>query len=69
MVRRNAGGKWMAYLTWLTIEVGIEDPTDDQTRRFYRRRQGEKAGNDGWEPPSDPDSRITRMTDGSADLA
>ena len=69
IVRRDGGATWKAYLTRLAKEAGIEDPTDDQLRQFDRTRNGKKTSNDDWESPSDPDSRITKMKDGTTGLA
>jgi len=69
IVRRDGGASWKTYLTKLAKEAGIEDPTDDQLRRFDRRRKGKKTSNDDWESPSDPDARITKMKDGTTGFA
>jgi transposase len=69
IVRRDGGGTWKAYLTKLANEAGIKDPTDDQLRQFDRKRKGKKTSNDDWQSPSDPDARITKMKDGTTDLA
>lgn len=69
IVRRDGGATWKAYLTKLAKEAGIENPTDDQLRQFDRKRKGKKTSNDDWQSPSDPDARITKMKDGTTDLA
>ncbi len=38
-------------------------------KRFDKARQGKKVSNTDWESPADPDSRITRMKDGTTHLA
>ncbi len=38
-------------------------------KRFDKARQGKKVSNTDWESPADPDSRITKMKDGTTHLA
>lgn len=64
MVRRASGEDWKAYLRRLAKAEGIEDPSDDELRRFDRKREDKKVSNREWKSPSDPDSRIMRMKDG-----
>jgi hypothetical protein len=45
------------------------DPTDEEVRRFDKRRKNKKVSNDEWVSPSDPESRITQMKDGRTHLA
>lgn len=40
---------------------GIEDPSDEDLRRYDRKRKDKKVSNQEWESPTDHDSRITRM--------
>jgi transposase len=69
IVRRDGGDTWKQYLTKLAKEAGIEDPTDAELRRFDRKRKGKKTSNDDWKSPTDPDSRIVKMKDGTTHLA
>ena len=70
IVRRDTGDDWKAYLRKLMQEEeGIEDPSDEELRRFDKRRKNKKVSNAEWESPSDPDSRITKMKDGRTHLA
>jgi transposase len=69
IVRREGGDTWKQYLTKLAKEAGIEDPTDAELRRFDRKRKGKKTSNDDWKSPTDPDSRIVKMKDGTTHLA
>ena len=69
IVRRATGEDWKTYLRGLAAEAGIEDPTDEELRRFDKTRQDKKVSNDEWTSPSDPDSRIARMKDGTTHLA
>jgi IS5 family transposase len=69
MVHRVSQKSWRAYLTQLATEAGIENPTDEDLRRMDRTRTGKKVSNQDWESPSDPDSRIARMKDGTTHFA
>jgi transposase len=69
MVHRVTGEDWKAYLRRLAKADGIEDPTDDELRRFDRRRKGKKVSNDDWTSASDPDARIMKMKDGRTHFA
>jgi transposase len=64
IVRRATGEDWKTYVRGLAAEAGIENPTDEELRRFDKARHNKKVSNDDWESPNDPDSRITRMKDG-----
>jgi transposase len=65
IVRRDTGEDWKTYLRGLAAESGLENPTDDELRRFDKKRKGKKVSNDDWQSPNDPESRITRMKDGT----
>ena len=67
--RKDSGEDWKAYLTRLAQEAGIENPTDEDLRRFDKNRQGKKVSNVEWESSTDPDSRIAKMKDGTTHLA
>ena len=69
MVHRVTGEHWKAYLRRLAKADGIEDPTDDELRRFDRRRKGKKVSNDDWASASDTDARIMKMKDGRTHFA
>jgi hypothetical protein len=69
IVRRATGEDWKTYLRGLAAEAGIENPTDEELRRFDKTRQDKKVSNDEWESPNDPDSRIARMKDGTTHAA
>jgi transposase len=64
MVRRVSGEKWMKYLRRLAQAEGMENPTDEDLRRFDRTRKKKKVSNAEWASPIDPDSRITKLKDG-----
>lgn len=73
IVRRETGEDWNAYVTRLMREDGTlepdEEPTDEDIRRYDKKRQNKRVSNDDWQSPSDPDSRITKMKDGRTHLA
>lgn len=69
IVRRDTGRDWKAYVRSLMAAEGIEEPTDEDVRRFDRKREGKKVSNQDWESPTDRDSRITRMKDGRTHMA
>jgi IS5 family transposase len=69
MVHRVSQKTWRKYLMQLAKEAGIANPTDDDLRRMDRNRKGKKVSNEDWESPSDPDSRIARMKDGTTHFA
>ena len=68
IVRKDTGEDWKEYLKRLMAEEGIQEPTDEEVRRFDKRRE-KKVSNKEWESPADPDSRITKMKDGTTHLA
>lgn len=67
--RKDTGEDWKEYLRRLAEEAGLENPTDEDLRRFDKKRPGKKVSNDEWQSPSDPDSRIAKMKDGRTHLA
>ena len=69
IVRRDSGDDWKAYLRKLAAEAGLQDPSDEDLRRFDKRRKGKKVSNKEWVSPTDPDSRIAKMKDGTTHLA
>lgn len=68
IVRKDTGEDWKEYLKRLAAEEGIEDPSDEELRRFDKNRP-KKVSNKEWESSVDPDSRITKMKDGRTHLA
>lgn len=68
IVRRDTGESYTAFLERLAKESGIETPTREDLARLDRKRKN-KASNDDWENPNDPDAKITKMKDGSTHLA
>jgi transposase len=68
IIRKDTGEDWKEYLKRLMAEEGIKDPTDEEIRRFDKKRK-KKVSNQEWESPADPDSRIAKMKDGTTHLA
>ena len=73
IVRKDTDEDWNEYLTRLMQEQGLvakdEQPSADELRRFDKTRKNKQVSNDEWESPTDPDSRIARMKDGTTHLA
>ena len=67
--RKDTGEDWKEYLTRLANDAGIENPTDEDLRRFDKNRSDKKVSNEEWQSPTDPDSRIAKMKDGTTHLA
>jgi len=69
IVRRADGASYQKYLKKLAKAEGIKDPTPEDLGRMDRKRKGKKVSNKEWKSSSDPDSRITKMKDGTTHLA
>ena len=72
IVRKDSGDDWLAHLKVLAAQEGITiEPRADAARFDQQRAKTgkKKCSNDDWQSPSDPDSRITKMKDGSTHLA
>jgi transposase len=67
IVRRDTGESYMEYLRRLAKEAGIEG-SDEELRRTDRKRKN-KASNEEWKNPHDPDAEVTKMKDGSTHFA
>ena len=68
LVRRATNEDWKTYVRRLMTAEGIEDPTDEEVRRFDRTRK-KKTSNKEWKSATDPDSRVMKMKDGRTHLA
>ena len=69
LVRRDTGEDWRAYLRQLAAAEGVEDRSDEDLRRFDKKRKGKKTSNKEWESSTDASSRVTKMKDGRTHLA
>lgn len=73
IIRHDTGEDWKAYLKRLMQEQGLIDkdhePSDEELRRFDKKRKDKKVSNEEWGSKTDPDSRIAKMKDGRTHLA
>ncbi len=69
IVRKDTGEDYKQYLTKLAQEEGIENPSDEDLRRFDKKRKDKTTSNDDWQSPTDADAQITKMKDGRTHLA
>lgn len=73
IIRRETGEDWKEYVARLMQAEGVVEagatPSDEEIRRYDKQRKNKKVSNDEWVSPADPDSRITRMKDGTTHLA
>jgi transposase len=68
IVRNDTGASYDQFLTGLAKASGIETPTREDLAKIDRSRKN-KASNDDWHNPHDPDAKITKMKDGRTHLA
>lgn len=68
IVRKDTGQNYQDFLTDLANASGIETPSREDLAKIDKKRKN-KASNDDWENPYDPDARIAKMKDGSTHLA
>jgi transposase len=73
IVRKDTAEDWRTYVAGLMKEQGVveqdAEPTDEEIRRFDKRRKNKKVSNEDWESQTDPDARIAKMKDGRTHLA
>ncbi len=73
IVRRDTGEDWKGYVKRLMREEGLidasEEPSEEELRRYDKKRKNKKVSNDEWVSSTDPESRITQMKDGRTHLA
>lgn len=73
IVRRDTGESYKAFIKRLMIESGAttaeNPPSDEDIRRFDRKRPDKKVSNEDFVSKTDPDARITKMKDGTTHLA
>lgn len=68
IIRRDTGEAYPSFLERLAKESGIETPTREDLAKLDKKRKN-KASNEDWENPNDPDAKITKMKDGRTHLA
>src|SRR6266851_7954836 len=73
IVRRDTGEDWQAFVTRLMREDGVigpdQTPSDEEIRRFDRKRKDKTVSNAEWVSTTDPEAKITKMKDGTTHLA
>jgi transposase len=68
IVRRDTKQNYQEFLTGLAQASGIATPTRADLIKLDKKRKN-KASNDDWENPHDPDAKIAKMKDGRTHLA
>jgi transposase len=68
IIRRDTKETYDEFLTRLAKASGIETPTREDLAKIDKKRKN-KASNDDWEHPHDPDAKIAKMKDGSTHMA
>jgi transposase len=66
---KQTGQTYQAYLKQLAADEGLPDAPANELRNFDKKRPDKSCSNQDWESPSDPEARITKMKDGTTDLA
>jgi len=68
IVRNDSGQTYQEFLTKLAAASGIATPSREDLTQIDKGRKN-KASNDDWHNPNDPDAKITKMKDGRTHLA
>ena len=68
IVRKETGEDWKEYVKRLAEAEGVEIKSDEDLRKYDKKRKNKTASNEEWESESDPDSRIMKMKDGRTHL-
>ena len=69
IVRRDTHESYSTFIQRLAQESGMENPTEEDARRFDRKRKGKKTSNKEWASATDSDARIAKLKDGRTRLA
>jgi len=73
IVRRDTGEDWKQYVTRLMREddtiASEQEPTDEEVRRYDKKRKNKRVSNEEWASSTDAESRITQLKDGRTHLA
>jgi len=69
IVRRDTKESYPEFIKRLAEESGMENPTEEDARRFDRSRKGKKSSNKEWESATDCGARIAKLKDGRTRLA
>jgi IS5 family transposase len=68
LVHRVTNEDWKTFVRGLMKAEGIEDPSEEDVRRFDSKRK-KKTSNEEWKSATDPDSRVSKMKDGRTHMA
>ena len=68
IVRRDTGQGYEEFLKELARNSGIAEPTREDVAKLDRKRKN-KASNEDWVNPHDPEAKITKLKDGRTHLA
>lgn len=68
IVRRDTGDSYNEFLTKLAQASDIATPTREDLAKIDKKRKN-KASNDDWMNPNDPDAKVAQMKDGRTHLA
>ena len=69
IVRRDTKESYPQFVQRLAEESGMENPTEEEARRFDRSRAGKRISNEEWESRTDGDARVAKLKDGRTRLA
>ena len=69
IVRKETGEDWKEYVKRLAEAEGVEVTSEEDLRKYDKKRKNKKVSNEEWESKTDPDSRVTKMKDGRTHLA
>ena len=69
IVRRDTKESYPEFIKRLAEESGIENPTEEDARRFDRSRKDKKTSNKDWKSPTDSGARIAKLKDGRTRMA
>jgi len=73
IVRRDTGEDWQEYVIRLMRADGVigpeEQPSDEEVRRYDRKRKDKTVSNADWVSETDDEAKIARMKDGTTHLA
>ncbi|MCX6093661.1 MAG: transposase [Candidatus Bipolaricaulota bacterium] len=69
IVRRDTKESYPQFVQRLAEESGMENPTEEEARRFDRSRTEKRTSNEEWESRTDSEARIAKLKDGRTRLA
>jgi len=69
IVRRDTKESYPEFIKRLAEESGMENPTEEDARRFDRSRKSKKTSNKDWKSPTDSGARIMKLKDGRTRMA